>query len=107
MRSRFSAYALGLVEYIIKTSHPDNPCFKKDLKTLTKEIKEFCKNTSFENLEILDFEENHKNAFVTFIAYLKSSNSDISFSEISHFEKLNGKWLYKNGQIFEGINKNL
>ena len=30
MRSRYSAYARSLVDYIIKTTHPDNPSYKKD-----------------------------------------------------------------------------
>lgn len=107
MRARFSAYALGLSDYIIKTSHPKNPCFKKDLKVLEKEIKEFSQNTTFENLEIIDFAEEKDQAFVTFIAYLKSNGKNITFTEISHFKKEKDKWLYKDGQIFEGAKKNL
>jgi len=107
MRSRYSAYALGLVDYIIKTSHPKNVCFNQDLKSLKEEIKNFCKTTIFENLEILDFVEEKNQAFVTFIAYLKTKDKNITFTEISHFEKLKGKWLYKEGQIFEGAKKNL
>jgi len=107
MRSRFSAYALGLSDYIIKTSHPNNPCFNKELKDLKEEIQNFCKSTTFENLEILDFTEEKNQAFVTFIAYLKADDKKISFTEISHFEKQNGKWLYKDGQIFEGAKKNI
>lgn len=107
MRSRFSAYSLGLVDYIIKTSHPKNPCFKKDLKNLKEEILKFCSSTIFENLEILNFKEEKDQAYVTFIAYLKSNNKDISFTEISHFEKIKDHWLYKDGQIFEGAVKNI
>lgn len=107
MRSRFSAYALTLVDYIIKTSHPQNICFQKDLKTLKKDIKSFCEETLFEDLEILDFTQEKKQAFVTFIATLKVTGKDISFSEISHFEKMEGKWFYKGGQLFEGARKNL
>jgi len=107
MRSRFSAYALGHVDYIIETSHPKNACFQKDLKTLKDEILRFCKETSFENLEILDFIEEKDKAFVTFIAYLKANKKDMTFTEISHFEKLNGNWLYLDGQLFEGIRKDL
>ncbi|NGX30282.1 MAG: hypothetical protein KR126chlam4_01100 [Candidatus Anoxychlamydiales bacterium] len=107
MRSRFSGYALGLADYIIKTSHPKNVCFQKDLKTLKEDILRFCKETSFGNLEILDFIEEKDKAFVTFIAYLKADKKDITFTEISHFEKKDGKWLYKDGQLFEGIRKDL
>ncbi|NGX48845.1 MAG: hypothetical protein K940chlam5_00437 [Candidatus Anoxychlamydiales bacterium] len=107
MRSRFCAYALSLSDYIIKTSHPKNACFQKDLKTLKEDILRFCKDTSFENLEILDFIEEKEKAFVTFIAYLKAAKKDLTFTEISHFEKQNGKWLYKDGQLFEGIRRDL
>ncbi len=107
MRSRFSAYALGLADYIIKTSHPKNLCFNKDLKSLKEEIINFSKTTSFEDLEILDFVEENNQAFVTFIAYLKICEKDATFTEISHFEKQNGRWLYKDGQIFEGAKKDL
>ena len=107
MRSRFSAYALSLVDYIIKTSHPKNVCFQKDLKTLKEEILRFCKDTAFANLKILDFIEEKNKAFVTFTAYLKADKKDITFTEISHFEKKDGKWLYKDGQIFEGERKDL
>ncbi|MBN2478694.1 MAG: hypothetical protein JXA94_00535 [Parachlamydiales bacterium] len=108
MRSRFSAYALGLVDYIIKTTHPQNPLFKKDIKDIKNEILSFSKNTIFKDLEILDFEEEENHAFVTFVAFLESiDNENISFMEISHFEKVNGLWLYKDGQFFEGIKEDI
>ncbi len=50
-------------------------------------------------------EKNH--TFVTFIAYLKSDGKNITFTEISHFVKEDGKWQYRDGQIFEGAKKNL
>ena len=62
---------------------------------------------SFCSHEILDFVEENNQAFVTFIAYLKTDKKNITFTEISHFEKQNGKWLYKDGQIFEGAKKNI
>ncbi len=107
MRSRFSAYALGLIDYIINTSHPKNPCFQRSIKELKKEILNFSKKISFENLEITEFLEDKNQAFVTFIATLKSKGQNVSFTEISHFEKEKGKWLYKDGQMFEGRKKNI
>ena len=107
MRSRFSAYALKLSDYIIKTSHKKNPCFQKDLKTLKKDIESFCSETHFKNLEILDNIQEKNQAFVTFIATLISNGKDMSFTEISHFEKIDQKWFYKDGQIFKGAKRNL
>jgi SEC-C motif domain protein len=57
MRSRYSAYALKLVDYIVKTTHKKNASFQKGLKAFKKDIEFFCENTLCKNLEILDFEE--------------------------------------------------
>ena len=107
MRSRFSAYALKEVDYIIKTSHPKNVCFTQSMSDYKKEIENFCNITTFKNLEILDFTEEKDHAFVTFVAYLTTDEKNITFTEISHFENNNNKWLYKDGQIFEGRKTNL
>ena len=57
MRSRYSAYALCILAYIIHTTHPKNPQFCGDISEWSKEKFEFCKNTEFRDLEILNFEE--------------------------------------------------
>lgn len=102
MRSRYSAYALNLPEYIITTTHPKNPDFIHDTKKWSQKISEFCLNTDFNKLEILDFQDKDPFATVTFVAHLSQNNKDISFTEKSSFEKLNGKWLYHTGQVSEG-----
>lgn len=86
MRSRYSAYALGKANYIIQTTHPNSPYFEKDRKKWKKAILEFCQTTQFLKLEILGSGEN----WVHFIAHLGHTNLD----EKSHFEQINGKWLY-------------
>ena len=45
MRSRYSAYALGLVNYIIETTHTENPHYRRDFSSWKKELKVFCKQT--------------------------------------------------------------
>ena len=95
MRSRFSAYALGKVGYILKTQHPDS--FKKDKSVVTfrKDLKHFCANTNFLGLKILDEAQLTKTkATVTFYAVLTQNGADASFTERSLFEKENGRWLY-------------
>lgn len=93
MRSRYSAYALNLPEYIIATTHPENPQ-DNDLK----KIAEFCTHTTFKKLEIIDFQEKGDVATVTFVAHLAQDGKDFSLSERSTFEKVDGKWLYLNGE---------
>lgn len=88
MRSRYSAYALGLIDYIIATSDPDTPQDRAG-------IEEFCKSTQFKNLKILETGENT----VTFKATLFSGDHDISFTEKSFFKKIDGRWHYISGTV--------
>ena len=107
MRSRYSAYALCIPAYIIHTTHPGSPQFSHDTAAWSKKISEFCTNTEFKNLEILDFQEKAPFATVTFVAHLTQNKKDVSFTEKSHFEKIKGKWLYRSGQLSEGHAPNL
>lgn len=97
MRSRYSAYANKRADYIMRTTHPKNPRYKADHHLWTKEILQFCQSTEFQNLEILEFIDGEKEAYVTFTAHLKQNGQDATFTEKSHFEKINGQWLYLNG----------
>ena len=96
MRSRYSAYALGLVNYIIETTHVDNPHYRRDLSAWKKELAMFCKQTRFENLEILYTQEEGNFAVVSFKATLKQALQDVSFTEISSFKREGKKWFYLN-----------
>jgi SEC-C motif-containing protein len=99
MRSRYSAYAYSKPDYIIKTTHPANLNFKHNAETWRSEIILFCKNTHFQDLKIIEFIDGKSEAYVTFIAYISQNGKNASFVEKSHFEKLNGIWLYKSGIV--------
>jgi len=91
MRSRYSAYALGLVDYIQKTQQaPIDP----------KETQDFCQNTEFERLEILSFGED----WVHFIAHLKQNGKPFKLAEKSYFKKIHSHWVYVKGD-FLTLNK--
>lgn len=91
MRSRYSAYALKIADYIIQTTHPKSPYFEKDRMKWKQAILEFCRRMKFERLEIVSFGED----WVHFIAHLGRTHLD----EKSQFEKVDGKWLYVQGEI--------
>ena len=95
MRSRYAAYALCLPEYIIRTTHPKNPCFSKDLNQWKQEILDFCKKTEFLGLEILESVQGAKEALVIFKAFLRQGDSDVSFIEKSRFVNHHHHWLYR------------
>jgi SEC-C motif domain protein len=93
MRSRYSAYALGKIDYILKTTHPQN--INNPPK---KQIKAFCDHTKFEGLTILSVEEKEPYAYVTFRAHLSQGGQDLSFTEKSEFAKIDDRWLYLKGE---------
>lgn len=102
MRSRYSAYACHLPKYLIKTTHEVNPNYKSDHETWEADILKFCLKTEFEKLEILSFQDDPKEAFVTFVAYLSQQGKDTTFTEKSRFLKVGPQWLYCEGKIAKG-----
>ena len=97
MRSRFAAYALGLIDYVQRTTHPDSPHFETNTDAWTESVRGFCQLTRFETLAILSFTEDGDRATVTFRAGLTQSGHDASFTECSTFLKQEGNWLYLSG----------
>ena len=93
MRSRYSAYAFGLADYIIKTTHPNNSDYTKEKQKWKEEILSFCRHTEFLGLNITESYEEEVEAFVTFEASLSSG----LLREKSRFLKEDGKWLYESG----------
>jgi SEC-C motif-containing protein len=99
MRSRYSAYVVGDINYIdqthIKLANDD---FDKDAAA------EWSSNSEWLGLEIKSSklgQAQDQKGTVEFIARYKAKNNDKVFThqEISEFEKVDGKWLYKSGQI--------
>ena len=97
MQSRFCAYMLNLSEYIMITTHPNNPDFSHDKYSWSKKIESFSKNTKFIGLEIVDFKEEDNKAIVEFIARFEGSY----LHEKSNFVKENKQWLYLDGLIYQ------
>ena len=97
MRSRYCAYALHLVDYIVQTTHRANPRFSKNSKAWAKQILEFAQKTDYEKLEIVSFQDGDPIAYVTFTAHLKQGKRDLTFTEKSTFEKVGDRWMYLDG----------
>ena len=93
MRSRFSAYSLGLVDYIINTTHTKSIHYNIDLESWKRQIIEFSTNTDFNNLIIIEYLSIPEET-VTFTASLLQNNEDESFTEKSIFKKENGVLKY-------------
>lgn len=110
MRSRYTAYAKGLVDYVVQTTHPDNPAAKEDIKTLRDDVRATCDKITWDKLVILGNENgNEDEAFVTFKTYFKVVGQQgqraqgfhtQSFIERSRFlrRSSDGAWLYVDGE---------
>lgn len=88
MRSRYSGYALKKIDYILKT---ESASLHRDAKQLVQ----FANETSFDRLDILEAAGD----YVTFRAHLSRGGTDVSFTEKSHFKKVDGKWIYDSGVV--------
>ncbi len=97
MRSRYSAYALGLTAYIMNTTYLDGPRYNPDKAAWKRDIEEFSQTTRFERLQILGVQGD----MVTFRATLFTGQRDDSYTEVSVFRQQNGQWKYYSGTQLE------
>lgn len=98
MRSRYSAYVLGLEQYLLDTWHPDTRpsslSLQEDaaMKGLGLDIKRF---------ENSNDTADHKTAIVEFVArYRMGGGKAERLHEVSEFERLD-RWYYKAGTILD------
>ncbi len=91
MRSRFSAFALGLKDYLITTWHPDFCPDKLDLSGSPEWVR----------LEVLSAREQSFSAQVHFVATWRSGNDWGCLEERSDFVRENGLWYYTRGEARE------
>jgi len=98
MRSRYAAYAGGLADYIIATTHPAGPRWEADRATWLAEIARFTESATFTRLSVRDSEERGDQATVTFEAHLRQGGQDGTMVEKSLFLRENGRWLYHSGE---------
>jgi len=99
MRSRYAAYAKGLVDYVIATTAPDGPQWEADRATWHERIAAFGAGTRFVGLVIVDAPApSGDEGFVTFRAVLTQGDRDATFTERSRFVRVDGRWLYHSGE---------
>ncbi len=89
MRSRYSAYALKEINYIIATTHPDNEQYQEHKQKWKSELREYCNSVSFDGLKIIEFVDGEKEAIVEFVAIIDAKE----YQERSIFKK-EKRWLY-------------
>jgi SEC-C motif-containing protein len=118
MRSRYSAYSKGLVDYVCDTTHSDNPSQAGTVNpddgtpssSLREDVTATCDKITWDKLKILSCEDGSSpdEAYVTFQTWFKTKGQQgqraqgwttQSFVEKSRFLKgADGKWLYVDGE---------
>ncbi|GAA3522644.1 hypothetical protein GCM10022234_18490 [Aeromicrobium panaciterrae] len=90
MRSRFSAFAVGDVTYLLATWHPDTrpPSLELDAERswYRLDILSTSGGSPFETTGVVEFE-----------AYYRSPDGADSQHEVSRFVRDDGRWLYVDG----------
>ena len=98
MRSRYTAYALGQVAHILRTTHPDSPHRASDTAAWREELRAYCAATSFVRLEVLAAQApSHDEGFVHFRAHWERGGQSGVQEERSRFLRHRGKWAYLTG----------
>ncbi|MEM6533324.1 MAG: YchJ family metal-binding protein [Myxococcota bacterium] len=101
MRSRYSAYALGLSDYIISTTLLGGEAWRADEASWRSSLKDFARDYYFGGVEIIDTNNEMTRASVTFRAVLRQRGKDHSFTERSEFQRAGDRWRYVRGDVEE------
>jgi len=92
MRSRYSAYCVGDVNYLKATTH-NHTWSDEELKF----IQDWADNSFWQHLEIVDSSDD----MVEFIAYYVFNNVQHLHHEKSTFLKVKDMWKYVDGEIYD------
>ncbi|RXZ45417.1 YchJ family protein [Crenobacter cavernae] len=95
MRSRYSAYALGLEAYLLASWHPDTCPERLDLAEDAGRLK-------WTGLEIKATGQGREAdgvGTVEFVARYKVGGRAQRMAETSRFERVAGRWVYRDGDV--------
>lgn len=98
MRSRYTAFTLGDVEYLMKSWHPQTRNLSEK-----REIQNWAKSVRWIKLEIINTaggQQGDMAGTVTFIAYYREKGKLKTIKEKSSFTIVDGYWVYVSG-IYE------
>ncbi|MEE2829144.1 MAG: YchJ family metal-binding protein [Myxococcota bacterium] len=98
MRSRYSAYALGELDYLVDTTCPGGPQWRTERESWLSELADYVRATRFEGLKVLSTEVAGNEGSVSFHAQLSRGSEDLSFGESSRFVRMGARWLYHSGR---------
>lgn len=86
MRSRYSAYVLGLINYLLATWHPSTSPGELELSPV-----------KWLGLEVRNAQATADAGVVEFVARYRENGRGLRLHEISRFVRADGRWLYIDG----------
>lgn len=90
MRSRYSAYVLGHIEYLVATWHPSTSPGELELSPV-----------KWLGLEVRDEQMAGDAGLVEFVARWREGGRGQRMHELSRFVRQEGRWFYIDGQVRE------
>lgn len=105
MPARYCAYAVGDVDFLVATTHPDGPLWQPDQAAWRTELAAYCRATEFVGLEVHTVrppaEElgEAEDAFVSFTAHLEQGGDRTTLRECSRFRRHGARWKYFDGDV--------
>lgn len=99
MKSRYSAYVLKDVKYIIKTTDINNPDYTPEFDVWANDLTHFCNQSQFNKLEIIEVINGNEESYVKFYVNVLIQGNDQSFTEKSKFVKRKGIWYYHSAEF--------
>ena len=98
MRSRYAAYVVADVDFIVNTMLPE-----KDIEEHKKSVKKWAESSNWEKLEILNTEEglvDNDKGYVEFKAYYTIEDRQEIHHELAYFERRddNNQWIFVDGK---------
>lgn len=98
MRSRYSAYALGAVDYLYKTSGSK---VRKEFDA--ESSRKWAESATWTGIEIISEEgggADDETGVIEFIAHYSVKDSEFNHHERAEFAKVDGVWRFIDGRIF-------
>jgi len=99
MRSRYSAFAKGQVDYILNTHTPES---REEISH--DETKKWSDESEWLGLEILSTEDGHLDddvGTVEFLAKYRQGDKEYNHHELAEFEKIDNEWFFTDGKIIQ------
>lgn len=102
VRARYAAFAQGGVDYLVATTHPDNPDWLAPRDQVIASLRRLMSSCKFTGLTVLDAAQGGERGQALFRARLFKKGKDVSFTELSDFARDDGRWKYVDGRFVDG-----